>query len=284
MKKVGILPNTRKDVNYDATKRLVAFLLEAGCRPMLSERLGHIKELREHCVKEETLYRETEFLIALGGDGTMLSCSKKAAKYAKPLLGINLGHLGFLTDGGREGMEASVKNVILGNYKLEKRMMLQSEINSSKEGKRTVIALNEVSIARGSMVDVGVYINDEFIDNFFGDGILVSTPTGSTAYNLAAGGPILKSDADIVAITPICPHMLHSRSIVTGGNDIITLKVNRYTRQKIFAVIDGQNNCTLEMGDTISIKKSKLCAGIIKTGDLGFYDVLRDKMQVGGGR
>jgi len=284
MRKVGILPNARKDTHYSATKRLVSFLLKEGCIPMLNESLGHIKEFRDYCVKEEILYKESEFLIALGGDGTMLSCGKKASKYGTPLLGINLGHLGFLTDGGKEGMEASVKNVLLGNYKLEKRMMLQSEINSSKEGKRVAIALNEVSIARGSMVDVGVYINDEFIDNFFGDGILVSTPTGSTAYNLAAGGPILKSDADIVAITPICPHMLHSRSIVIGASDIIMLKVNRYTRQKIFAVIDGQNNCTLETGDTIIIKKSKFYAGIIKTGDLGFYDVLRDKMQVGGGR
>lgn len=278
MRKIGILPNTKKDENYFATKKLVKFLLKKGCHPMVSDSLSLVPELKAYATKEEIIFRESEFLIVLGGDGTMLSCGKKASKYNLPMLGINLGYLGFLTDVGKDGMETSVEKVLEGKYKLEKRMMLEAVISSSKDGKRTVTALNEVSISRGSMVDVGVYINNEFIDNYFGDGILVSTPTGSTAYNLAAGGPILKSDADMVAITPICPHTLHSRSIVVGAEDVVKLKVNRYTRQRIFAVIDGQNNCVLETGDTILIKKSKFYTEIIKTGDLGFYDVLRNKM------
>lgn len=284
MRKIGILPNTKKDENYAATKKLVDILVREGCQPMVSESLSHIQDLKIYATREDIIFRESEFLIVLGGDGTMLSCGKRASKYGTPLLGVNLGHLGFLTDGGKEGMEESLKNVLNGDYKIEKRMMLQAEINSYKDGKRTVIALNEVSISRGSMVDVGVFVNDEFIDNFFGDGIIVSTPTGSTAYNLAAGGPILKSDANMVAITPICPHMLHSRSIVIGAEDVVKLSVNRYTRQRIFAVIDGQNNCILETGDTIIIRKSRFYTEIIKTSNLGFYDVLRDKMLGRGGR
>jgi len=284
MRKIGILPNARKDDNFTATKNLVALLKEKGCQPMVSESVAKNAALLECATKEDIIFRDAEFLITLGGDGTMLSAGKRAAKYNTPLLGINLGHLGFLTDCGPEEMKETVEKVLNGKYKLEKRMMLKAEINSKKDGKKILIAINEVSISRGSMVDVGVYVNDEFIDEFFGDGILVATPTGSTAYNLAAGGPILKSDANMVAITPICPHMLHARSIVVGADDVVMLKVNRYTRQRLYAVIDGQSVCNLETGDYIVISRAEHYTNIIKTGDLGFYDVLREKMFTKGGR
>lgn len=278
MRRIGILPNAKKDSGLAATKVLIGALLEANCRPMLNENLNLPQSLRQYAVREDILYREAEFLVVLGGDGTMLSCAKRAAKYNTPLMGINMGHLGFLTDAGPDTMVDRLQKVLQGEYKTEKRMMLRAEIFSSKEGKRTVTALNEVSISRGSMVDVEVKVNGDYIDDFFGDGILVATPTGSTAYNLAAGGPILKSDSNMLAITPICPHMLHARSIVIGGGDRVELIVKRFSRQKIFAVVDGQNLCTLEEGDSISIAKAKFVANIIKTGNTGFYDVLRNKL------
>lgn len=284
MRKIGILPNTRKDNNFTATKKLVAFLEGKGCQPLVSESVAKHAGLSNYAIREDVIFRESEFLITLGGDGTILSAGKRAAKFNTPLLGINLGHLGFLTDCGKEEMERTVENVLNGNYKLEKRMMLKAEINSAKDGKKKVVALNEVSISRGSMVDVRVYVNGEFIDDFFGDGIIVATPTGSTAYNLAAGGPIIKSDANMVAITPICPHMLHARSIVVGADDEVMLKVKRYTRQRLYAVIDGQNVCNLETEDQIVISRAKHHTSIIKTGDLGFYDVLREKMYTKGDR
>lgn len=278
MRKIGILPNAKKDSGLAATKTLIAALLQENCRPMLNENLNLPQSLRQYAIREDLLYREAEFLIVLGGDGTMLSSAKRAAKYNTPLMGVNMGHLGFLTAAGPDTMVESLQSLLRGEYQTEKRMMLRAEIFSSKEGKRTVTALNEVSISRGSMVDVEVKVNGDYIDDFFGDGILVATPTGSTAYNLAAGGPILKSDSNVLAITPICPHMLHARSIVIGGNDRVELIVKRFSRQKIFAVVDGQNICTLEEGDSISISKAKFFANIIKTGNTGFYDVLRNKL------
>ncbi|MGL4791066.1 MAG: NAD(+)/NADH kinase [Anaerotignaceae bacterium] len=284
MKRIGILPNGRKDENFEATKTLIKFLQTKRCKPMITEYVANETGFLDLAQKDEYIYKESDFIITLGGDGTILSASKRAAKYDTPILGINFGHLGFLTDSSREGFTSSVEKVLNGDYTLEKRMMLRAEIYSQKEGRKITGALNEVAISRGSMVDVGVFVNDEFIVDFFGDGILVSTPTGSTAYNLAAGGPILKSDADVVAITPICPHKLHARSIVVGGEDVVKLKINRYTRQRIYVVIDGQNNCTLESEDYILITKSKYAATIIKTGDIGFYGVLREKMFARGGR
>ena len=257
---------------------MIAALLEANCCPMLNENLNLPQSMRQYATREDLLYREAEFLIVLGGDGTMLSSAKRAARYNTPLMGVNMGHLGFLTAAGPDDMVESLQSVLKGDYQTEKRMMLRAEIFSSKEGKRTVTALNEVSISRGSMVGVEVKVNGDYIDDFFGDGVLVSTPTGSTAYNLAAGGPILKSDSNVLAITPICPHMLHARSIVIGGGDRVELIVKRFSRQKIFAVVDGQNICALEEGDSISIAKAKFFANIIKTGNTGFYDVLRNKL------
>ncbi len=284
MKRVGVLPNNRKDENYNATKEMTKVLLKLGCLPMISENAAEALGFEQYATRDDMIYRESDFIIALGGDGTMLSAGKRAARYNTPIMGVNLGHLGFLTDCNIQGMEVAVKKVLSGNFKLEKRMMLQGDIYTSKDGKKSVVGLNEVSISRGSISDVGVFVNNEYIDDFFGDGIIVSTPTGSTAYNLAAGGPILKSDAKMLAITPICPHKLHARSIVVGADDVVKLSVNTAPRHRIFAVVDGQSICPIENRDYIIIRKSQYCASIIKTGDLGFYDVLREKMFGRGGR
>ena len=284
MKRIGILPNTRKDENYNATKEITKLLLRLGCIPMISENAAETAGFEQYSARDDMIYRESDFIIALGGDGTMLSVGKRAAKYNTPIMGINLGHLGFLTDSNVDEMETAVKKVLRGDFKLEKRMMLQGDIYTSRDYRRSVIALNEVSISRGSISDVGVFVNNEYIDDFFGDGILVSTPTGSTAYNLAAGGPILKSDAKMLAITPICPHKLHARSIVVGADDIVKLVINTAPRHRIFVVVDGQSICPLEHRDYIIIRKAQFYTSIIKTGDLGFYDVLREKMFGRGGR
>jgi NAD+ kinase len=145
-------------------------------------------------------------------------------------------------------------------------------------------ALNEFNVSLGGIVDTAIFVNDEYIDNFFGDGMIVSTPTGSTAYNLAAGGPILKSDADVVAITPICPHMLHARSIVIGAQDVVKIKISSFTGDSVMLVGDGKNLLKMAVGDEAIIKKSKYYTNIIKTNTLGFYDVLRNKMFGKGGR
>ena len=283
MRKIGVVANPARDKNFALTKELVSFLPEKGVVPCLNYKMAEEIGFRKYAVTDEELYGGTEMIIVLGGDGTMLSAGMKAMKYSTLLLGINMGHLGFLTDVDKSEMYLSIDKALSGDYRVEKRMMLDAVIRQGEE-MRQYTALNEVAVYMGGMVDAAVYVNSEYIDNFFGDGILVSTPTGSTAYNLAAGGPILKADSNMIAITPICPHMLHARSIVVGSSDIVEINVKSFTNDSLKAVIDGKQVSNLEEDDSIVIKKSQYSTHIVKTNNLGFYDVLRVKMFGKGGR
>jgi len=277
MKIVGIVPNKPKDPEFEAVKELAEHLIKKGITPAIEERFAKESGLEDYAVDEEAIYRDSDLVVLLGGDGTILGIINKVRQYETLLLGINLGHLGFLTDVDRSGMLESVDKVLAGNYRVEKRMMIDTIINDN--GKEIVYtSINEVGFYMGGIIETGVYVNDEYIDNFYGDGVLVSSPTGSTAYSLAAGGPILKTDANMMAITPICPHMLHARSIVIGAEDVVKVKINSYTLDCVKTVIDGMPLYDLKLGDEIIVKKSDYCLNIVKTNNLGFYDVLRNKM------
>ncbi|MBR5468593.1 MAG: NAD(+)/NADH kinase [Firmicutes bacterium] len=284
MKKVGIIPNLEKRESYQATEKLVSFLNQHGCTPMMKETTAEKLVFKETACTEEELFANTDFIVLLGGDGTILDISKKAAFNKTPLLGINLGHLGFLTDTDIHGMEESVLKVINNECYIEKHMMLEADVESAFNGNGTYYCLNEFAVSRGNMVEVGVYVNDEYLDDFFGDGVLVSTPTGSTAYNLSAGGPILKPDSNSLAITPICAHTMYARSIVISAEDVVKLVINRRSHTVLTVAADGRHMSKVNMNDTVTIRKSDKYLSIIKTSKLGFYDILRQKMFNNGGR
>ena len=173
--------------------------------------------MEEYGCLEEELYRDSDFLISLGGDGTLLGVGRKSAPYGTPILGINLGTLGFLTAEEKNHAEYAIDKVLAGDYKMEKRMMLQATIATDMERIEGILALNDICITRGllyKILEFNIYVNEEYVDTLRADGVIICTPTGSTAYNLSAGGPVLKADAQIIAITPISAHTLTSRSIV----------------------------------------------------------------------
>lgn len=282
MKKVAILPNVDKDKGLETTKRLVKHLLEKGCEPQLSERVAELADLPQYARAEEDLYHHSDLLISLGGDGTLLGIGRRTARFEKPILGINLGTLGFLTAEEKTHAEAVVDKVLQGEYKLEKRMMLSCSI--AKGGNRTegIIALNDICITRGNLykiLEFHVYVNDEYVDTLLADGVIICTPTGSTAYNLSAGGPVLKADAEIIAITPISPHTLTSRPIVVSADDVVTVEVKPSREDTPFTVsADGQDNYTLTGKNVVQVRKADVCTTIIKTKPQSFYDVLRHKL------
>jgi NAD+ kinase len=283
MKNIGIVSNLKRFEKPEIAKDLIDFLISKGCEPFVEKKMGEKFGLERFAKGDKCVYSDTDMIIVLGGDGTILNAIMKNAKYETPFLGINFGHLGFLTDVDSSEIKKSVTDVLNGNYRIEKRMNLDAYIKGKNENS-PFTALNEFNVSLGGIVDTAIFVNDEYIDNFFGDGMIVSTPTGSTAYNLAAGGPILKSDADVVAITPICPHMLHARSIVIGAQDVVKIKISSFTGDSVMLVGDGKNLLKLAVGDEAIIKKSKYYTNIIKTNTLGFYDVLRNKMFGKGGR
>lgn len=282
MKKVGIIPNIEKDKELAVTKRLVVYLTEKGCRPQLSEDVARKAGFLQYAMPEEALYQDSDFLISLGGDGTLLGVGRKTAHYAKPILGINLGTLGFLTAEEKTHAEQAIDKVLDGKYKLERRMMLRGTIATGEGRMDGLLALNDICITRGSLYKIlqfNVFVNDEYVDTLRADGVIICTPTGSTAYNLSAGGPVLKADAQIIAITPISPHTLTSRPIVVSADDVVTVEVNPSRENTAFTVsADGQDNLTLTGKNVVQVRRAEECTTIMKTKVQSFYDVLRHKL------
>ena len=281
MQKVGIVPNIEKDKDLAVTKRLVGYLLDKGCIPQLSERVAELAGLEMYARKEEELYHYSDFLISLGGDGTLLGVGRKTAPYDTPILGINLGTLGFLTAEEKNRAEYAIDKVLAGNYKEENRMMLEVSIASEHNRENCGLALNDICINRGilnKILEINVFINDEYVNTILADGVIICTPTGSTAYNLSAGGPVLKADAQIIAITPISPHTLTSRSIVISADDVVTVEVNPREDTSFTVSADGQDGWSLTGKTAVQIRRAKEHTTIIKTNYQSFYDVLRHKL------
>ncbi len=280
MKKVAILPNMQKDKELSVTKRLVHHLEKRGCEPCLSEEVATLAGMPQYAKTETELYQNSDFLISLGGDGTLLGIGRRTAKFNKPILGINLGTLGFLTAEDKTYAEAAIDRVLHGEYKLEKRMMLTCSIAHGQERQEGILALNDICITRDlyKILEFHVYVNDEFVDALLADGVVICTPTGSTAYNLSAGGPVLKADAQIIAVTPVCPHTLTSRPIVVSADDVITVEVKPREDTPFTVSADGQNNITRKGNNVVQIRRAEVCTTIIKTKPQSFYDILRHKL------
>lgn len=219
----------------------------------------------------ENLLPGADLVFVIGGDGTILKAARFFAEYQTPIFGVNLGRLGFLSQSSPDNLEVSLKKIIENNYKIEKRMMLNS-------GEYT--ALNDFVIkgsTTGRTSRFALEINDKFVCEYLADGIIVSTPTGSTAYSMAAGGPIISPDAQAITVVPICPHTFSARPIVVSSSDrikILPVKNNEYN-----VSADGQ--VAFPMKGELLIKKYDKCANLVLLNENDFYSVLRNKLQWG---
>jgi NAD+ kinase len=231
-------------------------------------------------VLERKLPAECDILISLGGDGTILRMARLVNGMATPILGINLGKLGFLAEVSLEELDECLTEIISGNYIVEDRMMLQARIGRSKNNLQALndVVLHQTSSSR--MFSVKTFVNGEFLSNFIGDGIIISTPTGSTAYALSNGGPIVTPTNHLILISPICPHTLTARTVVVSEDSIITLKVETATG-KIHLAADGQQQAFLQAPVEIIIERSTLTTKLVKRKNRSYYDVLRRKLNWG---
>jgi len=281
MIKVGLIPNIEKDRDLAVTKRLARHLLDKGCIPQLPEKIAELAGLDMYARKEHEIYEHTDFIISLGGDGTLLGVGRRASQFNTPILGVNLGTLGFLTAEEKNRAEYAIDKVLMGDYKKEKRMMLETSISTDEGRIDGITALNDICISRGllyKILESNVFVNDEYVDTLRADGVIICTPTGSTAYNLSAGGPVLKADAQIIAITPIAPHTLTSRSIVVSADDVVTVEVNPREDTAFTISADGQESWSLTGKKVVQIRRARVYTTIIKTNPQNFYDVLRHKL------
>lgn len=287
MRKIGVIPNSEKDAGFAFTKKVIAWLSAKDCAPLVTEAVGREIGCPEHIADMQAIYGESEFLVILGGDGTILRVAKGAALHETPLLGVNLGTLGYLTDVEASQAFESLAKALEGGYTLEKRMMLEAHIITEDAGGEAYIALNDVCVSRGvfsRMVLLTLTINDEYIDDYRADGIIIATPTGSTAYNLSAGGAILKPNAEMIAVTPVCPHMLYARPLVIPAGDVVKIRLGAGVNTDGVITLDGQNRIPFLPDNVVTIRRSNYYTSIMKTNENSFFDILRLKLMGGIGK
>jgi NAD+ kinase len=223
---------------------------------------------------------DVDFLFSLGGDGTFLETVNLVRESGIPVLGVNIGRLGFLSYISQENMEESLENLFSGKFDIEERMLLKVE-TSSRDLIENGIALNEVRLYKnsGSLITIHVRVNDEFLSAYWADGLLLSTPTGSTAYNLSVGGPIVVPQSRSMVLSPIAPHNLTVRPLVLPDTAVLQLSVD--SRDPQFQLAMDSNSIDLDVGTTVTISKAKETLKMIRIENISFYSTLRNKLMWG---
>lgn len=280
--KVAVVPNLCKLNAASFTKEVVEKLLSLSVEPILSENFIDLLSAYEiSFVPEQELYTTCDAVICIGGDGTIIRCAKEAAFFEKPVLGVNVGRLGFVA--GLETDELDIlSRLITGDFSVEERMML--EITLEQGGKELqYFALNDAVIARGTLsriLDLRVLLNHSHICDYRADGLIISTPTGSTAYSLSAGGPVIDPSMRCILLSPICPHSLFTRPVVFGEEaELSLMTLATSLSEESFLTIDGSISVPLsDHKGIIRIQKASVSAQIIKLKDLNFYEVVNMKL------
>ena len=285
MKNVILTPNPYRDRNFQTVRSAMQILKDAGlrvslCLPFDVDRSYELpKDLRFSRLEREL--NSADAVICFGGDGTILHTAKAATKRGIPILGVNIGTMGFLAE--LESAELSqLPKLATGDYRLDPRMMLDVTVQRDRDIIFHDICLNDVVITKGAVARI-VYLSVECDGvqalTCGGDGVIISTPSGSTAYNLSAGGPIVEPDARNMIITPICAHDICSRCVVTSDRRVITVRIIQNARRNAFLSVDGGKALRLNMGDVVTIRKSKYETKLLKLNDRSFYDVVNAKFQ-----
>ena len=285
MKKIILTPNPYRDTNFDTVREAVAVLRQAGmetrlCLPFEIDRSCELpRDLRFSRLDREL--NGASALVCFGGDGTILHMAKTATRHGLPILGVNIGTMGFMAE--LESTELSMLAKLADNdYRLDKRLMLDVTVHRDRDIIFHDICLNDVAVTKGStarIVHLDVKCDGVDVMECSGDGILVATPTGSTAYNLSAGGPIMEPEANGMLITPVCAHDMRSRCVVVSQRRVVTVSVVKNAHRNAYLSVDGGKAQRLNLGDVATIRKSNLETKLIRLKDRSFFDVINTKFQ-----
>ena len=285
MKNVILTPNPYRDKNFHTVRTAMQILKEAGinprlCLPFEVDRSYDLpRDLRFNRLEREL--PNAEMVICFGGDGTILHMAKAATRKGIPILGVNIGTMGFMAELESSELDKLAK-IARGEYTLDSRMMLDVTVQRDRDIIFHDICLNDVVVTKGAVariVHLAVKCDGVRAMECGGDGIIVSTPTGSTAYSYSAGGPIVEPEASNIIITPICAHEIGSRSIVASDKRIITVEMVQNARRNAYLSVDGGRAVRLNMGDVATVKKSNLETKLVRLKDRSFYDVVSAKFQ-----
>lgn len=277
--RVAILAKEHSDRAAGAAKVVHAWLRERGHELRVDAHVASNTGL-EPSVDREQLADEVELAVVLGGDGTLLLGARVFSPSGVPILGINLGRLGFLTDTDSEHMLDVLESVFAGDYDIEERLMLEGEVLRGETVLGPTSALNDIVVNKGALAQVirlETRVNEELVSSYLADGIIFSTPTGSTAYGLAVGGPIVAPNTEVMLVAPICPHLLTNRPLVVSAAATVDC-VLAEARGEVYLTIDGQEGFPLLPGDRIRVRSALHRARLVKVRSRNFFDILRTKM------
>jgi len=262
---------------------LINWLEEKGCTPLpeaqLTRQLGYHRVLSEAEVRDQA-----ELVVVLGGDGTLISVARLFSGRDVPILGVNLGSLGFLTEITVEELYTRLEKVLEGNPRVSERMMLEVTLHREGQEIEKCHVLNDMVINKGALariVDLETKVNRHFLTTYKADGLIISTPTGSTGYSLSAGGPIIHPLMSCIVITPICPHTLTNRPIVVTDESVISITVASSFDEKVYLTLDGQVGFELREGDSVEVRKALKTTALVMSKTRDYFELLRTKLKWG---
>lgn len=280
---IAVVVNLEKKNAVECAKNIVKIFLENGGKVLMNRSNSqYFKAFKiEYYNSDTELFKSCDLAVTVGGDGTIIHTAKIAATAKKLLIGVNVGRLGFAADVEPEEID-KLKKLLTGEYGIQKRMLLDVTV-TNKSGKReNFLAVNDAIIARGELsriIDLEVYFNKEKVSAYRADGLLFSTPTGSTAYSLSAGGPIIEPEMECILMTPVCPHSLFSRSVLFDSRSELSVKTLIPNAEKAVLTVDGQKSIELSKEDTVTIKKSDLYLNLLTLHKRNFYTKLNEKLK-----
>ncbi len=285
MKKIGIISNNQKQKALKIAKEIYDYLIQKECSVLLSNKDILAEKYGLRAISNNNLAGEADYIIAVGGDGTFLRASRYAFSREIPIMGVNLGNLGFLAEIEIGQLYTALENLLNDNYSIQERMLIEGHVfrNGRQIGKEDgpYLALNEFVLARSlleKIIKFDVRINNYSVTNFAADGIIVSTPTGSTAYSLSAGGPVIEPTNNVLVITPICPHTMHNRSFVLNPKSRIEILINTKNINNTLNIDGVKSMINILDGDIFKVKRSKLKLKLITFNDNIFFKIFKEKL------
>jgi len=283
---VGLVVNLKKEGVTDLVRKVVRWLEDRGCTVLIDEETARSLGFSRLGTTLNCLAEQAECVIVFGGDGTLLRTTRKVAAACTPIIGVNLGHLGFLTEIDIPEVIPALEKLLAGQYFIEERMMLEAMVYRSDKLIEHIIGLNDAVITKGAFARLTLfetYVNDEYVNTYPSDGLIIASPTGSTAYSLSAGGPLVTPDLNLMLITPICPHTLWARPLVVAPDSMVKVVVLS-CRGDVMLTMDGQYGFSLLQYDQVVIRRAPQKARFLRLKGRGFFELLRKKLKEEGVR
>jgi len=282
MKRVGLYAKKHHPDAVGFGREVMNWLLARNIEVMLEEDLATALGVTRDYVDDE-IPEHSDLIIVLGGDGTLISVARHVGARMKPILGVNLGSLGFLTEITQDETFTTLERVVKGDFEVSGRLMLDAVVCRDGNEIARYSVLNDAVINKGALariIDMDAWVDQDYLTTFKADGLIIATPTGSTAYNLAAGGPIVYPGLNCLVISPICPHMLTNRPVIVSSKSVIRIEV-KFQDQHVVLTADGQVGMPLRGGDVVELRRSQTRTMLVKSPSKNYFEVLRAKLRWG---